>query len=87
MRGKIWNNRDLRDLAKHLHIADYIKDHELDFVAITEYGKRDFPLKILDNLTGGVEFIWKWIPPRGRSGEILLGVRASSLELLDYSVV
>ena len=86
MRGKIWNSRGLRDLAKHLHIADYIKDHELDFVAITESGRRDFPTHILDHLSGGIEFVWKWIPPRDRSGGILLGVRGSSLELLDYSV-
>jgi hypothetical protein len=57
MRGKIWNSRGLRDLAKHLHIADYIKDHELDFVAIKESGKQDFPLKILDHISGGVQFI------------------------------
>ena len=42
MRGMFWNSRGLGDLAKHKHIADCVKDHSLDFVAITESGKRDF---------------------------------------------
>ena len=48
MKGKIWNGRGLRDLAKHSHIADCVKDHELDFVAITDF-VADF-LKELVNL-------------------------------------
>ena len=85
MKGKIWNGRGLRDLAKHLHIADCVKEHDLDFVAISETGRRDFPMHTLNHLSGGIEFIWKWIPPRGRSGGILIGVRDSSFELLDDS--
>ena len=64
MKGKIWNDRGLRDLAKHLHIADSIKEHELDFVAISESGRRDFSMHTLNHLSGGIEFIWKWIPPQ-----------------------
>ena len=84
MKGKIWNSRGLRDLAKHIHIADCVREHELDFVAITESGRRDFPVQTLDHLAGGYEFTWKWIPPRGRSGGILLGIKDNSLELLDF---
>jgi len=47
-----------------------VKNHVLDFVAITESGKSDFPMHILDHLSRDIEFIWKWIPPRGRSGGI-----------------
>jgi hypothetical protein len=36
MNGMFNNIRGLRDLAKHLHIAHYINDHNLDFVAILE---------------------------------------------------
>ena len=39
----------------------------------------------LNHLSGGIEFIWKWIPPRGKSGGILIGVRASTFKVLDYS--
>ena len=42
IKGKTWKSRGLRDLAKHLHIADCVREHELDFVAITESGRQDF---------------------------------------------
>ena len=85
MKGKIWNGRGLKDLAKHIHVADCIKEHNFDFVAISESDKRDFPMHTLNHLSGGIEFIWKWIPPRGRSEGILIGVRASCFEVFDYS--
>lgn len=38
------NSRGLRNLAKHLHIASCVRDHNLDFVASSEVGTR-FPSK------------------------------------------
>ena len=85
MKRKKCNSRGFRDLAKHLHIADCVREHELDFVTITESGRRDFPVQTLDHLAGGYEFTWKCIPPRGRSWGILLGIKDTSMELLDFS--
>lgn len=85
MKGKIWNSRGLRDLAKHLHIADCVREHELDFVAIMKSGRRDFPGHVLDHLSGGFDFTLNWIPPRGRSRGILLGIKTTSMELLAFS--
>jgi hypothetical protein len=39
MNGMFSNTRGLRDLAKHLHTANSIGEHCLDFVAISETGK------------------------------------------------
>ena len=50
------NSRGLEDLIKHQHIADFIRDYNLDFVAITETGRRDFQVSVLDRLSGGVDF-------------------------------
>ena len=75
MNGMFANSRDLRDLAKHTRIADSIRDHRLDFVGISETGKRDFSGSLLNRLSGGVDFSWRSRPPRGRSGGILLSVR------------
>jgi hypothetical protein len=36
MKGMYWNSRGLLDLAKHRYIADAIKEHNLNFVAIME---------------------------------------------------
>ena len=57
----------------------------MEFVEITESGRRDFPVHVLDRLSGGVDFTWNWIPPRGTSGDILLGIKTTSLELLEFS--
>ena len=58
MRGMFWNSGGLGDLAKHKHIADCVKDHALDFVAITESGKRDFPTRDLDHFSCGYDYEW-----------------------------
>ena len=69
-------------MAKHLHISHCIKHHNLDFVAISEIGRQDFPDNLLNRLSGVLEFTWHSRPPRGRSGGILLGVKLESMEVL-----
>ena len=85
MNGIFTNSRGIGDLAKHLNIAQYVRDHKLDFVAISETGRRDFQVSVLDRLSGGLDFTWHFIPPHGRSGGILLGVRSDSFDVLARS--
>jgi hypothetical protein len=85
MNGMFNNSRGLGDLAKHLHIAHCINDHNLDFVSISETGRRDFSQHLLDRLSGGADFEWTSQPPRGRPGGILLGVRSDTMEILARS--
>ena len=68
MRGIFWNSRGLSDLAKYRYIADTIKENNLDFIAIMETGKQDMSRLNLTRLSGGVDFVWHCLPPRGRSG-------------------
>jgi hypothetical protein len=91
MNGMFKNSRGLRDLAKHLHIADRCRDHNLDFVAISETGKRDYSQSLLNRLSGGIDFEWFSRPPRGRFGGMLVGVRSDTMEVLasldgDYHI-
>ena len=65
MRGMFWNSRGLGDLAKHKHIVDCVKDHELDFVAITELGKRDFPTRDLNHFSCVYDYEWHVLPRLG----------------------
>ena len=85
MNGIFENSRGLRDLAKHARIADSIRDYRLDFVGISETGKRDFSTILLNRLSGGVKFTWKSHPPRARSGGILLGVKTETMDVLASS--
>jgi hypothetical protein len=68
-----------------LNIAHHVRDYKLDFLAISETGRRDFPSTLLDRLSGGVEFDWHSCPPRGRSGGMLLGIKTETMELLGHS--
>jgi len=81
MKGLFWNSRGLSDLAKFRYISDAVKDLKLDFIAVMETGKQDMSRSNLARLSGGVNFVWHCLPPRGRSRGILLGIRAEILEL------
>jgi hypothetical protein len=83
MNGMFKNSRCLSDLAKHLHISDSIRDHSLDFIAISETGKRHYSTCSLNRLSSGEDFVWVSRPPRGRSGGLLVGVRTSTIIFLD----
>ena len=83
MNGMFANSRGLGDLAKHLHFAGCIQDHNLDFLAISETGRREFSQSLLNRLWGGIEFDWYSRPPHGRFGGILLGIRTDTMEVLE----
>ena len=85
MNGMFLNSRGLRDLAKHVRIADFIRDQSLDFVGISETGKQDFSSSLLNRISGGVDFTWISRPPHGRSGGLLLGVRKDTMDVLTSS--
>jgi len=56
MRGIFWNSRDLRDLAKSKILNSITREQRLDFIALLETGKKDFPQSKLDPLCGGKNF-------------------------------
>ena len=85
MNGMFANSIGLGDLAKHLHFADCVRDHNLDFLAISETGRCDFSQSLLNRLSSGVDFAWYSRPPRGRSGGILLGAKMDTMDVLAVS--
>ena len=55
MNGMFSNSKGLGDLAKHLHFACCIRDHNLDLLAISETGRREFSQSLLNRLSAGIE--------------------------------
>jgi len=53
MKGVFWNSRGLKDLAKHKFLADLVMDEQINFIALSETGRDDFPDHILKNLCAG----------------------------------
>jgi hypothetical protein len=76
-----WNSRGLSDLAKYRYISEAIKEQNLDVVAAMETGKKDMSRANLIRLSGGADYVWHCLPPRGRSGGILLGINSEVLDL------
>ena len=79
MKGLFWNSRGLADLAKQRFLAETTLEQHLDFIALLETGRDNFTSQSLGNLSEGIDFDWHVLPPRGRSGGILLGVRCETL--------
>jgi hypothetical protein len=74
MKGFFWNSKALNDLAKFWYISKAVKDHNLEFVAILECGKKDMSKSNIARLSRGVDFLCHCLPPRGRSRRILLRI-------------
>jgi hypothetical protein len=74
MKGIFWISRGLADLAKHRHLADRVREEQINFIDLSETGRESFPDHILKNLCAGWDFIWHSMAPHGRSRGILLGV-------------
>jgi hypothetical protein len=83
MKGIFWNSRGLADLAKRRFLSDTSIEQKLDFMALLETGRDNFTPQFLNTISGGVDFDWYCLPPRGRSGGILLGVKCETLEVLN----
>ena len=81
MKGIIWNSRGLGDLAKHGYLEDLVKAEQIDFIALMEMSRDQFPDGTLKKLCGGKEYIWHCMAPHGRSGGILLGVNFAVFDI------
>ena len=91
MKGIFWNSRGLADLAKKRFLVETDVEEKLHFIALLETGRDNFTSHFLGSLIAGVYFDWHYLPLRGRSGGILLGVKCETLEVVnvvrgDYTV-
>ena len=81
MKGIFWNCDGFKYPKKHKFISDLTKEHQLDFIALSETVKKDFASGTLKNLCAGKDFLWHCKAPSGRSGGLLLGIN-----LLNFDV-
>jgi hypothetical protein len=74
MEGIFWNTNGLRDPNKHKFIGDLTKEHDLNFIALSETGWSDFGPRFLKKLCIGRDYLWHSKAPVGRSGGMLLEI-------------
>jgi hypothetical protein len=63
-----------------------IRENQLDFVGIQETKKEEIPPNFLKNLTSPIRFYWNYLPAKGSTGGILVGVREESLAMSNVSL-
>ena len=76
MKGIFWNCNGFADHKKYRFLSDLTKEKNLDFIALSETGRANFPQSTLDNICAGRDFLWHCMAPRGRSGGIMLGINS-----------
>ena len=86
MRVLSWNVRGLGNAARRGQVRTYIHKERIDIVGLQETVKQDFSNHELNELAGGLNFIWLWLSARGRSWGILLGLKSDFLELESHEV-
>jgi exonuclease III len=84
MKGIYWNTNGLRDPQKLKHISDLTKEHNLNFIALSETRRSEFMSSFLKNLCAGRDYLWHTMAPKGRSGGMLVGV---DLQVVDIGAI
>ena len=77
--GLIWNSRGIGEKKKRDFIKEQIGKNNLDFVGIQETMKTDFNKLDLSDLSASEKFEWDFLPSKGRSGGILVGINSATL--------
>jgi len=81
MKGIFWNCNGFADGKKYRFLSELTKEKNLDFIALSETGRANFPQSTLNNICAGRDFLWHCMAPRGRSGGMLLGVNLLNLDI------
>jgi hypothetical protein len=69
MKELFWNSRGLADLAKHIFLAELVKEEQINFIALSEIGRESFPDHVLKILCAGHDFFGTlWLPMADQVG-------------------
>jgi hypothetical protein len=66
---------------KYKFLSDLTKEKNLEFIAVSEIGRANFPQSTLNNIYTGRDFLWHCMAPRGRSGGIILGLNLLAFDI------
>jgi hypothetical protein len=58
----------------------------LIFLGVQETIKQEFSDQELKEMSGAVDFAWKWIPAKGHSGGVILGIKVDIFEVEQWEI-
>jgi exonuclease III len=81
-----WNVRGLGTTHRRGLVFKHVIQENLDIVGIQETIRQDFNDQELKEMSGTIDFAWKWSQAKGHSGGLLLGVKLESFEIEQVEV-
>ena len=79
-----WNIRGMGQLARVRQLKELMSQEKVDIIGIHETIKQSFSSQELERLSLGGPFSWNWVPSRGHSGGILMGVKEDLLQVENW---
>lgn len=68
MIGLFWNCRGIRKKGLGSFIKNLMKEHNFDFACFQETILQVFSDSVLRKIDPDLEYLWDWIPAKGKSG-------------------
>lgn len=85
MKGIFWNLRGFGQQDRRCQLIEYIREQHLDFVGLQETIRSSYSEAEVDSLGGAIDFPWEWVPAKGRSGGIFLGLNSETFDDIHFS--
>ena len=81
MKGLIWNCRGIKKKGVSSFLKNLISEHNFHFISLQEIMVEDIDEKTLKGFDPNSNYLWKWLPSRGKSGGILSGINTDFLDV------
>jgi len=83
MKGLFWNCRGIRKTGVS-SLKDLIHEHHFHFICLQETMIPECEGKLLEKFDPQKQYLWKWLPSRGKSGGILSGINTDLLDVGSF---
>lgn len=70
-------------MGRRGQLKELIAKHEIDCVCLQETIKKEFSVKDWRDLGNNAIFEWNWVPAKGHSGGLLMGIRKEKVEEIE----
>ena len=84
LQGLIWNCRGLRKKGVSTFLKNLIYQYQFDFIGLQETMVTDCDASLLRKFDTNQSYLWEWIPSKGKSGGILVGVSLSRFDVGSF---
>jgi len=75
MKAFIWNCRGIKKKGVSSFLRNLILEHKFHIIGLQETMQANIADNLLRKIDPSHDYLWKWIPSKGRFGGILSGVR------------